>query len=86
MGALQISARYLGLGVIVNIINPDCVFIGGELTTAWDLIDSTVRSAIAERTLTPAAAATDIVIVAADEHPRLRGAAILLAQSRLPDS
>src|SRR5262245_38867765 len=80
IGALQASARYLGLGLgaIVNIINPDSVFIGGELTTAWDLVDSTVRSALAERTLTPAAAATEIVIVSADEHPRLRGAAMLV--------
>ena len=29
--------------------------------------------------LTPAAASTDIVIVSAEEHPRLRGAAMLVA-------
>jgi N-acetylglucosamine repressor len=54
--ALQASARYLGLGLgaVVNIINPDCLFIGGEITTAWDLIDDTVRAALAERALTPA--------------------------------
>jgi predicted NBD/HSP70 family sugar kinase len=81
VAALQASARYLGLGLggIVNIIDPDCVFIGGEITTAWDLIESTVRTALAERALTPAAASTDIVIVSAEEHPRLRGAAMLVA-------
>ena len=82
VAALQASARYLGLGLggVVNIIDPDCVFIGGEITTAWDLIESTVRTALAERALTPAAAsATDIVIVSAEEHPRLRGAAMLVA-------
>jgi N-acetylglucosamine repressor len=81
VAALQASARYLGLGLggIVNIIDPDCVFIGGEITTAWDLIESTVRTALAERALTPAASATDIVIVSAAEHPRLRGAAMLVA-------
>ena len=81
VAALQASARYLGLGLggIVNIIDPDCVFIGGEITTAWDLIESTVRTALAERALTPAAASADIVIVSAEEHPRLRGAAMLVA-------
>ena len=79
--ALQASARYLGLGLagIVNIIDPDCIFIGGEITTAWDLIESSVRTALGERALTPAAASTDIVIVSAQEHPRLRGAAMLVA-------
>jgi N-acetylglucosamine repressor len=81
MHALQASARYLGLGLagIIHIIDPDCVFIGGEITTAWDLIEGTVRTALAGRALTPAAASTDIVIVSAEEHSRLRGAAMLVA-------
>jgi N-acetylglucosamine repressor len=81
VAALQAFARYLGLGLggIVNIVNPDCIFIGGEITTAWDLVESTVRTALAERALTPAACSTDIVIVSAEEHPRLRGAAMLVA-------
>ena len=81
VNALQESARYLGLGLagVVNIIDPDCVFISGEITTAWDLLEGTVRTALAGRALTPAAASTDIVIVAAEEHSRLRGAAMLVA-------
>jgi predicted NBD/HSP70 family sugar kinase len=78
---LQTTARYLGIGLggIVNIINPDAIFIGGEITTAWDLVGTTVRTALAERALTPAAASTDVVIVSAEDHPRLRGAAMLVA-------
>jgi N-acetylglucosamine repressor len=81
VAALQATARYLGLGLcgVVNIIDPDRIFIGGEITTAWDLMEKTVRTALSERSLTPAAAATDIVIVSADQHPRLRGAAMLVA-------
>jgi predicted NBD/HSP70 family sugar kinase len=81
LAALQVSARYLGLGLggVVNIIDPDRIFIGGEITTAWDLIEHTVRTALAERALTPAAAATGIVIVSAEEQSRLRGAAMLVA-------
>ena len=80
VAALQATARYLGLGLggVVNIINPDCVFIGGEIVAAWDLIESTVRAALAERALTPAAAGTDLVTVSAEDHPRLRGAAMLV--------
>jgi hypothetical protein len=55
------------------------VYIGGEITAAWDLIESTARAALAERALTPAAAATDIRAVPASEYPRLQGAAALVA-------
>ena len=80
LAVLQTTARYLGLGLgaIINVIDPDCLFIGGEIVAAWDLIERTVRAALAERVLIPAAAATDIVTVSGDEHPRLRGAAMLV--------
>ena len=45
---------------MINVIDPARVYIGGEITLAWDLIEATVRAALAERALTPAAAATDI--------------------------
>jgi N-acetylglucosamine repressor len=80
VAALEATARYLGLGLasVINVLNPTCVYIGGELTLAWDLIEATVRAALAERALTPAAAATEIRPVAAAEHPRLQGAAALV--------
>ena len=76
----QATARYLGLGLasVVNALDPARVYIGGEITEAWDLIETTVRAALAERVLTPAAAAMDIRPVAAGEYPRLRGAAALV--------
>ena len=79
--ALQATARYLGLGLgaVVNILNPDWIFVGGEITAAWDLIERIVRAAVAERALTPAAALADIVVVRGDQHPRLRGAAMLVS-------
>ena len=43
------------------------------------IVERGVRTALAERALTPTAASTDIVIVSAQEHPRLRGAAMLVA-------
>lgn len=80
MAALHTTARYLGLGLasVINALNPGCVVIGGEITGAWDLVGGLAREALAERALTPAAAATEIRTVAATEHPRLQGAAALV--------
>jgi N-acetylglucosamine repressor len=81
MAALLSTARYLGLGLgsVVNAIDPAHVYIGGEITAAWDLIEPTVRAALAERALTPPAGATPITVVPPEQHPRLRGAAALIA-------
>lgn len=79
--ALESTARYLGLGLasMVNAFDPARIYIGGEITEVWDLIEAGVRAALAERALTPAVAKADIRIVAASEHPRLQGAAALVA-------
>lgn len=81
LAALLATARYLGLGLgsVVNAIDPAHVYIGGEITAAWDLIEPTVRAGLAERALTPPAGATPITVVPADKYPRLRGAAALIA-------
>ena len=50
----------LASALCVNTFDPACVYIGGEITRAWDLIEPTVRAAMAERALTAAAAATDV--------------------------
>src|SRR5262245_24645514 len=79
VAAIETTARYLGLGLasVINALDPARVYIGGELTLAWDLIEGTVRAALAERALTDAAASTEIRSVAATEYPRLQGAAAM---------
>ena len=81
VAAIEATARYMGLGLssVINALDPARVYIGGEITRAWDLIEGTVRAALAERALTPAAAETEIRPVAASEYPRLQGAAALVA-------
>jgi predicted NBD/HSP70 family sugar kinase len=81
IAAINSTARYLGLGLasIINAIDPARIYIGGEITTAWDLIEPTVRIGLRERTLTEFAAATEIRVVPAEEYPRLRGAVALVA-------
>ncbi len=41
IAAIQATARFLGLGLatIVNVINPDCIYMAGEISTAWDIIE-----------------------------------------------
>lgn len=80
LAALNSTARYLGLGLasVINAIDPSDVYIGGEITEAWDLIEPQVREAIKERTLTKELGATPLRIVPAIEHPRLRGAVALV--------
>ena len=81
LAAINSTARYLGLGLasIVNSVDPGRIYIGGEITTAWSLIEPIVRSALRERTLTDFGGTTEIHIVPAEEHPRLRGAVALVA-------
>jgi len=79
--ALDETGRYLGvaLATIVNAVNPSLIFVGGEITEAWDRLEPTVRAAITERALTEVAAATPIITEPASSYPRLRGAIALVA-------
>jgi N-acetylglucosamine repressor len=79
--ALEETARYLGAGlaIIVNALNPSQIFVGGEITAAWDLFAPVVRAEIRQRALTAGAAATPIVPDVAGSYPRLRGATALVA-------
>jgi len=79
--ALVETGRHLGLGlsVIVNALNPAQIFIGGEITAAWDLIEAPIRAQIEGRALTRQAATTPVVPEPAGGLPRLRGAIALVA-------
>lgn len=67
----------MGLVTIIHGLNPACVYIGGEITAAWDLIEPEMRCVLAERALTEEAART-VIRTSAIEHPRLHGAAALV--------
>jgi N-acetylglucosamine repressor len=81
LAAINSTARYLGLGLasLINALDPARIYIGGEITTAWSLIEPIVRSALRERTLTEFGGATEVHVVPAEDHPRLRGAVALVA-------
>lgn len=77
---LRETADYLGRGiaVIVKTVDPRRVYLGGEITTGWDLIEGTVRDALRDQSLVPDAE-TEILTVPLGEHPRLRGAVALVS-------
>ncbi|MES2180297.1 MAG: ROK family transcriptional regulator [Gemmatimonadota bacterium] len=79
--AIEATGHYLGVGIggIINALNPSQVFLGGEITGAWDMIETAVREGIMERALTRAGAATPVVPEQMGGYPRLRGATALVA-------
>lgn len=79
--AIAETARYLGIGLagIINALNPARIFVGGEIATAWSDIEPLIQEAVRSRVLTAAGAATPIIPEPASDHPRLRGAAALVA-------
>jgi predicted NBD/HSP70 family sugar kinase len=80
LGALKETARFLaaGLSVIVNSVNPASIFIGGEITDAWELFEAPIADTIRKRALTPRAAQTEVVPEPTTRFPRLHGATALI--------
>lgn len=78
--AILSTARYLGLGLasIVNGLDPERVYLTGEIVAGWDIIEPGVRAALAQRTLPAVATDVNIVTAPPSERPRLRGAAALV--------
>ena len=67
VAALEATARYLGAGLaaVVNAVDPARIYIGGEITTAWDMLEPIVRVALDERTLAPIRGRIDMIVVPA---------------------
>jgi N-acetylglucosamine repressor len=78
--ALRGTGYYLGRGfaTIIKTIDPKRIYVGGEITAAWDLIAATVRDALRKDAIIREVGETEILTVALGEHPRLRGAAALI--------
>jgi predicted NBD/HSP70 family sugar kinase len=81
VAALTETGRQIGRGLaaVVSAYNPKRVYIGGEVTAAWDLLEAPLREELAAHTLTDAARATPVY---ADSNPaeyRLLGAVALVA-------
>jgi len=68
-----------GLAAVVSALNPKRIYIGGEVTAAWDLIEEPIREELTKNTLTDAAHTTPVYPDEKTEVYRLLGAVALVA-------
>jgi hypothetical protein len=59
-------------------VQPGRIYVGGEITAVWELLEGPIRDAVAEGTITDRARATPIVPDSAPAEYRLRGAVALV--------
>ena len=67
-----------GLALIVNTFNPGRIFVGGEITEAWELIERPIREALSAGTIPGSAEVTQVVPDGSLAHYRLLGAVALV--------
>ena len=68
-----------GLAAVVSAFNPKRIYVGGEITAAWDLIEAPIREELAAGTLTDATRGTPVYADANPAEYRLLGAVALVA-------
>jgi N-acetylglucosamine repressor len=81
IAALTETGKQIGRGLagVVGAFNPKRIYIGGEVTAAWSLIEPPIRACLAGETLTDAARATPVYPDANPAEYRLLGAVALVA-------
>ena len=62
----------------MNAFNPGRIYVGGEVTAAWELMERPIVDALQASTITARAAATPVVPDSAPAEYRLRGAVALV--------
>jgi len=79
--ALAATGREIGRGLaaVVSALNPKRIYVAGEVTAAWDLVEKPLRQALAEGTLTAAARETPVLPDSAPGEYRTLGAIALVA-------
>lgn len=79
--ALAATGREIGRGLaaVVNAVNPKRIYLGGEVTAAWDLLEGSMREALNEGTITDAARKTPIIPDPSPAEYRLLGAVALVS-------
>jgi N-acetylglucosamine repressor len=79
--AIAATGREIGRGLaaVVSAINPKRIYLGGEITAAWDVLEKPMRDALKEGTLTSATRETPIIPDRAPGEYRLLGAVALVA-------
>ena len=78
---LRETGHFLGRGLatIIKAVDPRRIYVGGEITSVWDLVAPTVREGLREDEVVRETGETEILTVPLGEYPRLRGAAALIS-------
>jgi predicted NBD/HSP70 family sugar kinase/biotin operon repressor len=80
--ALQDAGHVVGkaLAAVCNVLNPELIVIGGELSAAGDVLLEPIRAAIRRHAIRPAAEDVEVVQASLNERPEVLGALIHAAQ------
>lgn len=81
IAAIQSAGREIGRGLaaVVSTINPKRIYLGGEITAAWEILEPALRAALVEGTLTTATRNTPVIPDREPAEYRLLGAVALVA-------
>jgi N-acetylglucosamine repressor len=81
IATLEETGYYLGRGLatLVSAFNPGRIYVGGEVTAAWEILEKPIRRALVEGSLTAATQATPVVPDGNPAEYRLLGAVALVA-------
>jgi predicted NBD/HSP70 family sugar kinase len=79
--ALMETAKFLGLGItiILSALDPEAIFIGGDITQGWDLIEGIIGAQITPRVLHSQLAST-LILPSHISRPGLLGAVALVLE------
>jgi N-acetylglucosamine repressor len=67
-----------GLALVVSAFNPGRIYVGGEITAAWSLLERPIREALSEGAITREAKETAVVPDGSPAEYRLQGAVALV--------
>jgi N-acetylglucosamine repressor len=78
--ALTVTAAHIGhgLAVLVSAFNPGRIYVGGEITAAWEILEGPMRDALVAGTISGNAGRTLIVPDSSLAEYRLLGAVALV--------
>jgi predicted NBD/HSP70 family sugar kinase len=81
VAALVETGRQVGRGLsaVVSAFNPKRIYVGGEITAAWELLEGPIREELRAGTLTDAARGTPVYADANPAEYRVLGAVALVA-------
>lgn len=79
--ALEETGAHIGRGLalVVSAFNPGLVYLGGEVTAAWELLEAPIRAALERDGIMDAARRTPVIPDGKPGEQRLRGAAALVS-------